>query len=122
MLFLVLNKTECLEEILKEFSKKELHGATILDSKGMAHSLDSFTELQFMLSLRSLLDPTHRESKTVFMVIKDDEVKDPKFGNALVGLLEDPARLAAMRAAAKGLGQESAASALADQVESVARG
>ena len=39
-----------------------------------------------------------------------------------MGLLEDPARLAAMRAAAKGLGQESAASALADQVESVARG
>lgn len=75
VLFLVLNKTECLEEILKEFSKNELHGATILDSKGMAHSLDSFTELQFMLSLRSLLDPTHRESKTVFMVIKDDEVK-----------------------------------------------
>ena len=53
---------------------------------------------------------------------KDEEVKAPGFGDALVGLLEDPARLSAMRAAAKGLGQDSAAAALADQVESASRG
>ena len=56
------------------------------------------------------------------LLFKDEEVKTPEFGDALVGLLEDPARLSAMRAAAMGLGQDSAAAALADQVESAARG
>ena len=56
------------------------------------------------------------------VLFKDDEVKEPAFGDALVGLLEDSSRRAAMRAAAKGLGQDSAAAALADQVESSARG
>lgn len=74
LLVLVLNKVECLEDILKALSEKDLHGATILDSKGMAHSLDSFTELHFMLSLRKVLNPDHKESKTLFMVVKEEEV------------------------------------------------
>ena len=74
LLVLVLNKVECLEDILKALSEKKLHGATILDSKGMAHSLDSFNELSFMLSLRHVLNPDHKESKTLFMVVKEDEV------------------------------------------------
>lgn len=72
--FIVLNKVDCLDDLLKAFSEKNLHGATILDSKGMAHSLDGFTELNFTLSLRMLLNPERKSSKTIFMVVKDEEV------------------------------------------------
>ena len=91
LLVIVLNKTECLEDILKKLSENELHGATILDSKGMAHSLDGFNELSFMLSLRMVLNPEHRESKTFFMVIKDDETeKVSKIVNEVTGGLDQP--------------------------------
>ena len=55
------------------------------------------------------------------VLFKDDEVSGPAFGDELCALLADPARRDAMRRAARRLGQDSAASALADQVESVAR-
>lgn len=88
---LVLNKTECLEDILKAMSERNLHGATILDSKGMAHSLDSFTELDFTLSLRKLLNPDHKQSKTVFMVLKDEEVATvSEVVNEVTGGLSQP--------------------------------
>lgn len=91
LLVLVLNKTECLDEILKELSENELHGATILDSKGMAHCLDHFNELNFMLSLRKVLNPDHKESKTIFMVIKDDEIeKVSRIVNFVTGGLDQP--------------------------------
>ncbi len=91
VLFLVLNKTECLEDILKALSEKKLHGATILDSKGMAHSLDSFTELNFTLSLHRLLNPDHKESKTIFMVLKDEEVDlVSEIVNQVTGGLDQP--------------------------------
>ena len=38
LLTLVLNKTECLDEILHQFAENGINGATILDSTGMAHS------------------------------------------------------------------------------------
>ncbi len=55
-------------------------------------------------------------------LFKDDEVAGEAFADELLGLLADPARRAAMRAAARSLAGASAAVALADQVESVARG
>ena len=91
VLFLVLNKVECLEDILKELSEHDLHGAIILDSKGMAHSLDGFTELHFTLSLRMILNPEHKESKTVFMVLKNEEIPlVSEIVNKVVGGLGQP--------------------------------
>ena len=75
LLVLVLNKTECLEDILERMGEQGLKGATILESKGMAHSLSEFSELKFMASLRMILDPDHQESKTIFMVLEEDKVK-----------------------------------------------
>ena len=91
LLVLVLNKIEGLEDILKELSENKLHGATILDSKGMAHALDGFNELSFMLSLRMVLNPEHKESKTLFMVIKEDEVSVVSdIVNRVTGGLDQP--------------------------------
>ena len=54
------------------------------------------------------------------VLVADDDIDAPTFSEQLVSLVDEPARRGAMRAAAQGLAQDRAASALADQVESVA--
>ena len=71
LLVIVLNKTECLERLLTAFGKNQIPGATILESRGMAQELEQLDDLSFMLSLRSLINPAHRENKTIFMVTPD---------------------------------------------------
>ena len=51
------------------------------------------------------------------VMFADKDIDDDAFSTELVSLLEDPARRAAMRTAARGLGQDRAAEALADAVE-----
>ncbi|MBM6676843.1 UDP-N-acetylglucosamine--N-acetylmuramyl-(pentapeptide) pyrophosphoryl-undecaprenol N-acetylglucosamine transferase [Olsenella uli] len=53
-------------------------------------------------------------------LLPDDRIDDPVFAETLLGLVDDPARREAMRAAALGLGQSRAAAALADEVEAAA--
>ncbi len=55
------------------------------------------------------------------VLVPDDDIDGPRFGEELLGLLDDPARRERMREGARGLGQASAAAALADQVEAHAR-
>ncbi len=54
------------------------------------------------------------------IMMPDDEIDTPAFATNLLSLIDDGARRAEMAAAARGLGQDKAASALADQVESAA--
>lgn len=91
LLVLVLNKIEVLEELLEEFSANKIKGATILDSKGMAHSLSEFHELKFMASLRMILDPEHSESKTIFLVLEEEQIKlVSEIVNKVTGGLDKP--------------------------------
>ena len=91
LMFIVLNKIECLEEILEKLGEANIYGATILESKGMAHSLSEFRDLSFMMSLRMLLDPGHKESRTIFMVIKEDQIPTiSKIVNDVTGGLDQP--------------------------------
>lgn len=55
------------------------------------------------------------------VLVPDDKIDEPVFADELLGLVDDAARRDAMRAAARGLGQTSAAAALADEVEAAAR-
>ena len=55
------------------------------------------------------------------VLVPDDKIDEPVFSQELLGLLDDSSRREAMREAARGLGQQSAAAALADQVEAAAR-
>ena len=55
------------------------------------------------------------------VLVPDDQIDEPVFADELLGLIDDAARRDAMRAAAQGLDQTSAAAALADQVEVAAR-
>jgi len=55
------------------------------------------------------------------VLVRDDELSDPSFQGLLTGLLDDRARLDAMRAAARGLAQDQAAARLADQTEKLGK-
>ncbi len=54
-------------------------------------------------------------------LVSDDDVDSPLFSDALLTLIDEPAKREAMRAAAASLGQAQAAAALADVVEASAR-
>lgn len=91
LLIIVLNKTECLERLLTSFGANHIPGATILDSKGMAQELEAFDDLDFMLSLRMLINPTHKENKTIFMVVPGELVpKISRIVNEVTGGLGKP--------------------------------
>ena len=90
---IILNKIECLDNLLEEFSNEGLSGATIIDSKGMMQELISndHEDLSFLVSLRSLLNPTHKENKTIIMVAKDEDVKKiSELVNKATGDLDKP--------------------------------
>lgn len=91
MAIIVLNKVECLEKLLARLCEEQLGGATILDSHGMAHTLEDYEDVTIIASLHKLLDPAHRESKTIFMVVQDDRVKDvSRVLNEVTGGLDQP--------------------------------
>ena len=91
LLIIVLNKTECLERLLTSFGSNQIPGATIIDSKGMAQELEQFSDMDFMFSLRMLINPAHRENKTIFMVVPDDMVqKVSRITNEVTGGLNKP--------------------------------
>ena len=91
LLIIVLNKIECLERMLTAFGENQIPGATILDSKGMAQELEQFDDMDFMLSLRLLINPAHHENKTIFMVVPDELVaKVSRIVNEVTGGLGKP--------------------------------
>lgn len=54
------------------------------------------------------------------VMVADDRIGTPEFADTLLGLVDDASRRDQMRAAARGLAQDQAASMLADQVERAA--
>ncbi len=56
------------------------------------------------------------------VMIADDDIDTPRFGQMLLKLTDEPEKRAQMREKALGLGQAQAASVLADQVEAAAAG
>lgn len=91
LLIIVLNKIECLERLLTAFGTNNIPGATIIDSKGMAQELEQFSDLDFMFSLRKLINPAHRENKTIFMVVPEALVsKVSRIVNEVTGGLNNP--------------------------------
>jgi len=91
LMFIILNKTECLETLLEEFVSNGIKGATIVDSKGMAHSLAENDEFRFVSSLRSILNPDRKESKTIMVVMRDNKVEvAAKLVNSVTGGISKP--------------------------------
>ena len=72
------------------------------------------------VSARFTLDAMPGKQMAIDADLRNGDIDAPVFSEQLLSLVDDPERRAAMRAAARGLGQDRAASALADQVESAA--
>lgn len=76
LLVLILNKTELLEELMTQLSLGGIHGATILQSTGMATTLvHAEEEVPMFRTLSKLLNPDREESRTVFMVLKQEQLE-----------------------------------------------
>jgi len=90
VLFLVLNETEYLDDILAAFVEVGVKGATILDSQGMASAIASNVNRQIPLfgSLKSFLDSSRPYNKTVFTVVESQELLD-KAINAINSVIGD---------------------------------
>ena len=75
MLIFVLNRVEKLEPALTKLEHAGLRGATVLSSRGMAMTLDKYCDGSFLGSLRAMMEPDREENRTVFMVLKDEDVE-----------------------------------------------
>ena len=75
MLIFVLNRVEKLEPALNKLEHAGLRGATVLSSRGMAMTLDKYCDGSFLGSLRAMMEPDREENRTVFMVLKDEDVE-----------------------------------------------
>ena len=72
-LFLVLHKIEKLDDLLIALKNNGITGGTIIDSKGMINTLrnnDNF----IIESLRIFLEDPREASKTLFFILKKDDV------------------------------------------------
>ena len=79
LLFFVLNKTEKLDEVLTEFANRNISGATVIDSMGMARLLShkhDEDEIPFLGSLRVFLNPERVSNKVIFTVIEDKQLNE----------------------------------------------
>lgn len=74
-MFIVLNNTEKLDELLSVLADNGIKGATVLESTGMAHKLlsDDYTT-RFLGSLRNVLNSDRETNNTIFMVLSDEQV------------------------------------------------
>ncbi|MDD3411646.1 MAG: hypothetical protein PHY12_12650 [Eubacteriales bacterium] len=92
VLTLVLNKTECLEELLEKLLEKGVRGATILESTGMMRVLDqSGDDAPMFGALRQMFDPERKSSKTLLMVLEDGQVDTVRrIINKVTGGLDQP--------------------------------
>jgi hypothetical protein len=88
---IILNKTECLDNLLETFKENNLPGATIIDSKGMIQELSDSDDFRIIGSLRELLMPSHKENKTIIMAARDEDIKViSRIVNEATGGLSNP--------------------------------
>lgn len=71
----ILNKTEVLDQLLKELLDNGIKGGTIIESKGMAYELANQEEFAFFGSLRKLLNPERKTNCTLLLIIHDKQLE-----------------------------------------------
>lgn len=87
-LFLILNKTEKLNDVLEAYVKVGIKGATVVDSQGMGSALSESNLPMFGGFLRTVLDNNRPFDKVIFSVVKDEEVLNDAIA-AVEGILGD---------------------------------
>lgn len=93
ILVIVLSKVDALDELLESFMAYGVHGATIIDSQGMASALVEThpQSVPFIGRLRSFIDTSRPYNKTIFTILPDREMVEIalKAFNESVGPIND---------------------------------
>ncbi len=91
-LIMVLNKVDKLDTFLGKLMEHNISGATILNSTGMVHELAKHSEdFPIFGTLRQLINLDREESKTIFMVLKDEKIEKVKeIAREVIGDLSKP--------------------------------
>lgn len=89
-LFIVINETDYIDDILAEFLEIGVRGATILDSQGMGSAIaqGDTTDIPLFGSLKRYLDSSRPYNKTIFTIIEGEEILD-KAVNCVKDILGD---------------------------------
>ncbi len=92
-LFLVLNETDYLDEILARFVDVGVRGATILDSQGMGGALTAARKKDPSLfaPFKVLFEGARPYNKTIFTVLENEELVERAVA-AVKDVLGDPPR------------------------------
>lgn len=91
LLIYVLSHVEKLQTLLNQFNEQGIAGATILDSSGMGRELSERDEFSIFGSMRALIDQNNRTTKTLFLVVEDEQVKKiEKVIESVIGDLSKP--------------------------------
>jgi len=69
-----MNDTSLLDKFLHELNQKNIKGATILNSTGMARKLIENDDMAFIGSLKVLFDNPRKESYVILMALPDEQV------------------------------------------------
>lgn len=74
LLIYVMNHTELLDAFLLELKEKNITGATILNSTGMARKLIQNDDMEFIGSLKMLFENPRKESYVIMMALPDEQI------------------------------------------------
>lgn len=76
VLFLVLNETEYMEDVLNKLMEVGVKGATILDSQGMGSKIlaNKYASSNLFGTLKTAFDREHPFNKTIFTVIETEDL------------------------------------------------
>ena len=90
-IFLVLNKIECLDDLLSRLNKAGIKGGTIMDGTGMVKSLEESVESYILGSRRLFLDDPLPQNKVLFFIVHNEQVDIlRKTVNDVVGDINKP--------------------------------
>lgn len=91
ILFLVLNNINYLNNILKTLKDAGITGGTIIDSKGMFHTLKDNNDPSILESFKMFLEDPRPDSKTIFFIVNDSDMeKAKKIIDTCVGGIDTP--------------------------------
>ena len=94
VMFFVLNKTELLDDLLSEFANRNVRGATVVESRGMARLLGNYhddDEIPFLGSVRAYLNPERQKSNLIIACLKDGQITDVEAAiDTVIGDLSKP--------------------------------
>jgi len=72
LLIVILNKTECLQDLVSVFVELGIKGATILDSEGMGKILAQ--DIPIFAGVKSLFSGTQPRNKTILMLLQEEMI------------------------------------------------